>query len=132
MAYPKDSQDLIAKYNTQEACIDFLASSRWPDGFVCARCGGRGGWKSSRDLWACQTCEYHASGLAGTLFQDTKLPLPLWFQMIWWFVVQKSGASALSLQSNFGVGRLQDGMEAARKIAFVHGAIWPALTQRQG
>jgi transposase-like protein len=42
--------------------------------------------------------------LAGTLFQDTKLPLTLWFQMIWWFVGPKNGASALALMQNFGIG----------------------------
>lgn len=104
MDYPTDYQKLIAKYNTQESCIEFLASVRWPGGFICPRCTTTAVWRSSRHLWVCQECEYHASVLAGTLFQDTKLPLPFWFQMIWWFVGQKSGASALSLQSNFGVG----------------------------
>ena len=116
MTYPTDYRDLVAKFNTQEYCIDFLASVRWPSGFVCSRCGETGGWRSSRHLWVCQACQYHASVLAGTLFQDTKLPLPLWFQMIWWFVGQKSGASALSLQSNFGVGSYKTAWKLLGKL----------------
>lgn len=50
------------------------------------------------------------------MFQDTKLPLPLWFQLIWWFVGQKSGASALSLQSNFGVGSYKTAWLLLRKL----------------
>ena len=30
--------------------------------------------------------------------------MPLWFQMIWWFVGPKNGASALALMQNFGIG----------------------------
>jgi transposase-like protein len=54
--------------------------------------------------------------LAGTLFQDTKLPLDLWFQMMWWFMGQKSGASALSLQRNFGVGSYQTAFNLLSKL----------------
>ena len=116
MDYPKNYRELIAKYNTNEACVDFLASVRWPEGFVCSRCGASDGWKSSRYLWVCHQCEYHASVLAGTIFQDTKLPLPLWFQMIWWFVGQKSGASALSLQGNFGIGSYRTAWQLLEKL----------------
>ena len=42
--------------------------------------------------------------MAGTLFQDTKVPLNLWLQMIWWFMGPRNGASALALQQNFGIG----------------------------
>ncbi len=29
------------RYADEQACIAALASVRWPDGFVCAACGGR-------------------------------------------------------------------------------------------
>jgi hypothetical protein len=102
--YPKNYRDLLSGYSAPSDCIQYLASIRWKNGFVCSRCGHADAWHSQRGLWICQGCEYQASVLAGTLFQDTKLPLSLWFQMIWWFMGQKSGASALSLQRNFGVG----------------------------
>ena len=34
---------------------------------------------------------------AGTIFQDTRKPLTLWFRAIWWVTTQKNGASALGL-----------------------------------
>lgn len=107
---------MIAKFNTQESCIDFLAEVRWPNGFQCTKCNSNNGWRSSRLLWVCKDCQYHASVIVGTLFQDTKLPLPLWFQLIWWFVGQKSGASALSLQNNFGVGSYKTAWLLLRKL----------------
>jgi hypothetical protein len=54
--------------------------------------------------------------LAGTLFQDTKLPLSLWFQMIWWFVGPKNGASALALMQNFGIGSYRTSWELLGKL----------------
>jgi hypothetical protein len=84
--------------------MDYLASIRWPEGPVCSQCGGKKFWKTRELLWRCTECEFKMSVLVGSIFQGTKLPLNLWFQMIWWFMGQKSGASALSLQRNFGIG----------------------------
>lgn len=41
---------------------------------------------------------------AGTIFQDTRSPLVLWFRAIWWVTSQKNGASALGLQRVLGLG----------------------------
>lgn len=114
--YPKNYRELIGKMGTQDSCIEYLAAIRWPTGFTCSRCSGKEFWRSKRYLWICSQCEFQTSVLAGTLFQDTKLPLPLWFQLIWWFTGQKSGASALSLQKNFGVGCYQTAWKLLQKL----------------
>jgi transposase-like protein len=44
------------------------------------------------------------SVLAGTIFQDTKKPLRLWFRAIWHITSQKYGANALGLQRVLGLG----------------------------
>lgn len=41
---------------------------------------------------------------AGTIFQDSKLPLTTWFRAIWRVTSQKSGASAMGLQRVLGLG----------------------------
>jgi hypothetical protein len=40
---------------------------------------------------------------AGTVFQDTHLPLAQWFRAIWWVTSQKTGASALGVQHVLGL-----------------------------
>jgi len=40
---------------------------------------------------------------AGTIFQDTRTPLPVWFRAMWWVTTQKNGASALGLQRVLGL-----------------------------
>jgi predicted RNA-binding Zn-ribbon protein involved in translation (DUF1610 family)/transposase-like protein len=104
VSHPKNYQELIKRFATQDACLNYIASVRWKDGFVCPECGGKESWRSKRLQWICSNCKYQVRVLAGTLFQDTKLPLPLWFQMIWWFVGPKNGSSALALMQNFGIG----------------------------
>jgi hypothetical protein len=44
--------------------------------------------------------------LAGTVFQDSHLPLTLWFRAMWHLTSQKNGISALGLQRVLGIGKL--------------------------
>ena len=40
---------------------------------------------------------------SGTIFQDSRLPLTLWFRAVWWVTSQKNGASAMGLQRVLGL-----------------------------
>jgi hypothetical protein len=40
----------------------------------------------------------------GTVFQDTRKPLVVWFGAMSWVTTQKNGASALGLQGVLGLG----------------------------
>ena len=42
--------------------------------------------------------------LAGTVFQDTHLPMRTWFRAMWYITSQKNGMSALRLQRVLGLG----------------------------
>ena len=44
---------------------------------------------------------------AGTIFQDTRTPLPLWFRAMWVVASQKTGTSARTLQRVLGLGSYQ-------------------------
>lgn len=55
-------------------------------------------------LFRCTKCKRKVSITAGTIFQDTRKPLCLWFRAIWWVVCQKNGASALGLKRILGLG----------------------------
>jgi hypothetical protein len=45
-----------------------------------------------------------SSVTAGTIFQDTRKPLTLWFRAMWAVTSQKNGASAIGLQRVLGLG----------------------------
>jgi len=56
------------------------------------------------DLYRCVRCHFRSSVAAGTIFQDTKKPLRLWFRAIWHLTSQKYGANALGVQRVLGLG----------------------------
>jgi transposase-like protein len=103
-AYPRTILELEDRFATEAACREYLMRLRWPEGFVCPRCGYQGGWSATRGRVVCRGCRYQASVTAGTIFQDTHKPLRLWFRAIWQVTSQKNGASAANVQQVLGLG----------------------------
>ena len=102
--YPQTLAELEARFSTEEACLDYLFRLRWPNGFLCSRCGHRKGWRVQNTLIQCAVCSHQASVTAGTIFHGTRKPLTMWVRAIWWVTSQKTGASALGLQRILGIG----------------------------
>jgi len=102
--YPRTIVDLEDQFRTEEACRKYLASLRWPEGFICPRCRNHAGWVATRGRMICSMCRYEALVTAGTIFQDTHKPLRLWFRAIWYVTSQKNGASAMNVQRILGLG----------------------------
>jgi transposase-like protein len=101
--FPRDLLEFEARFSTEAACREYLFRLRWPDGFCCPRCGGPKSWPISHLLLQCSGCSYQSSVTAGTIFQDTRKPLTLWFRAVWWVTSQKNGASAMGLQRVLGL-----------------------------
>jgi transposase-like protein len=53
---------------------------------------------------------------AGTILQDSHLPLQVWFRAIWWITNQKSGLSALGLQRALGLGSYETAWTCLQKL----------------
>lgn len=101
--YPRNLTELEANFGSEEACRAYLSRLRWPEGFRCPRCGGCRSWPVRKILLECADCGFQTSVTAGTIFQDTRTPLPVWFRAMWWVTTQKNGASALGLQRVLGL-----------------------------
>lgn len=102
--YPRTLPEFETELATEKACREYLFHLRWPDGFRCPRCGHSKAWPIGEILWQCTECHYRASLTAGTVFENTRKPLSLWFRAMWWVTSQKNGASALGLQRILGLG----------------------------
>ena len=91
------------RFATEEACLSYLMQKRWPEGFVCPRCGGQGGyWLQHRRLMECRQCRYQASSTAGTIFHKTRVPLRYWFWTIFLMSRCKAGYTMKGLQKLLG------------------------------
>jgi transposase-like protein len=102
--YPATLMELEQRFSEDEACRQYLFDLRWPEGFRCPRCQGARAWRMSRGLWLCGACRHQVSVTAGTIFQDTRYPLPVWFRAIWQVTSQKNGVSALGVMRVLGLG----------------------------
>jgi transposase-like protein len=114
--YPKTLLELEQRFATEEQCQGYLAALRWPEGFVCPRCGGRKAWPAQRGRLICAVCRHQASVTAGTIFQDSRLPLRIWLRALWQVTSQKNGASALGLQRVLGLGSYQTAWTVLHKL----------------
>lgn len=103
--YPRTFEEMDAWFRTEAGCRDYIRRLRWPDGFVCGCCGVIGEpWVMARGVFRCKACHGNTSLTAGTVFQDTRTPLRMWFLAMWFTTSQKNGVSALGLQRVLGLG----------------------------
>ena len=102
--YPKTLLAFEQRFATEDTCRAYLFALRWPAGFVCPRCHGHQAWATVHHRWVCAGCRHQTTVTAGTIFQDTRQPLRLWFRAIWHVTSQKNGVSALGLQRVLGLG----------------------------
>jgi len=114
--YPKTLLEFERRFTSEDACRQYLVALRWPDGFVCPSCGGRVAWTMVRSLVLCGTCRHQVSVTAGTVFQDTHVPLVTWFRALWQITSQKHGVSALGLQRALGLGSYKTAWTMLHKL----------------
>jgi hypothetical protein len=92
-------------FRTEAGCRDYVRRLRWPEGFVCRRCGAMAEpWVTARGVFHCRACAGETSPTAGTIFEGTRKPLRMWFLAMWLVTSQKNGVSALGLQRVLGLG----------------------------
>ena len=96
-------EEFTTKFATEEECREYLYKLRFPNGFVCPKCGNLKSWPVYKTLFECSKCGHQTSVIAGTIFQDTRTSLKSWFTAIWWVATQKNGASAIGLQRILGL-----------------------------
>jgi transposase-like protein len=113
---PHTLSDLEQQFATEEQCRQYLFHLRWPDGFCCPACGGATESQILRGLHLCHTCHHKTSSTAGTLFQDSHLPLTTWFRACWHVVSEENGLSASGLQRALGLPRRKTAWTILQKL----------------
>lgn len=104
--YPVDLAQVRSWFATDEACRDYLAWLRWPDGFTCPACGSqRHVMVGSR--YRCLDCRRRVSVTSGTILDRTRTPLTVWFEAAWLMAASKSGVSAAHLYRTLPISSYQ-------------------------
>lgn len=108
--------ELERRFSDEAACRAYLCSVRWPEGFVCPQCQGKDAWQMVGGRWLCAGCRRQVSVTAGTIFQDSKLPLTVWFRAMWQITSQKNGVSAMGLHRVLGLGSYKTAWTVLHKL----------------
>jgi hypothetical protein len=96
--HPDSYRGFVEMFPDDEACLRYLESLRWPDGFFCPVCGCVGEpWRTTRGRLVCSSCRHQSSVTAGTTFDKTRAPLTTWFETAWHLTTAKNGMSAQTL-----------------------------------
>ena len=122
---PKTLVEFMDMYKTEEDCRQALYNHKWPEGFVCPRCGhGRAYAHKKRLLFECAGCGHQASLTAGTVLHKTRVQLKKWFLAIYLMSQTKKTISAAELARQLGIAP-QTAWTMRRKIA-------EAMARREG
>jgi transposase-like protein len=111
-----DLQKLHTKLGTQDKCIAYLEKLRWGKKTVCVFCKESNVTKRKESIrWHCNNCNKDFSVMMGTIFEDSRLELPKFFEIMFLMINAKMGISASEISRNVGV-KYQTAWFACHKI----------------
>ena len=91
--------DVDRLFDTDEKCRELLVRLRWPQSPECPRCHGKvAELATAKQLFYCKECDYQFTVTAGTIFNDSHLPLNIWFTATLLLVEARKGFSANQLR----------------------------------
>ena len=109
--------DVNTMFSTDAKCREMLARLRWPEGPRCLRCKQPVvALETEKQLFYCKDCDYQFSVTAGTVFNDSHLPLTTWFAATLLLCEAKKGISACQIQRTLGIGGYKTAWHLCHRI----------------
>lgn len=111
------------KFNSNEACYQFLFQKKWPDGYRCPKCNHHHAFVIStrkQPLYECASCKHQTTLTVGTIFERIRKDLRIWFNAIYLVSHDKRGTSASQLAKELGLS-YQTAWLMLHKIRFAMG-----------
>ncbi|MBR1618655.1 IS1595 family transposase [bacterium] len=99
----KSLLDLRNIFKSNEDCIRFLESILWEGEPVSPYDINSKVYKCRDGWYKCQNTGKEFNILTGTLFQGTKIPLPVWFEIIFREHSDKGGLAATTVMRDYGL-----------------------------
>ena len=98
-------RDFFKRFDSDDACLERVMQVRYGLRHVCQKCGVEATFHkiTGRRAYACSQCGDHVYPCAGTIFEDSRTSLQLWFYAVYLFVVTRHGVSGKELQRQLGV-----------------------------
>ena len=118
--FPTSLPEFQRVFPDDAACERYLESIRWPEGFLCPKCGTAGEpyrfpTRSSVVL-RCRKCKANTSLMAGTVMQSSHTPLSVWFWGAYLVTTEAPGQSAVQFQRQLGLTRYETAFQILHKL----------------
>ena len=104
-------REFFAEFQNDDACLTRIMEVRYGLRHVCGKCGKEASFHklADRRAYSCAQCGHHVYPCAGTIFQDSRTSLQVWFYALYLFIATRpwrvrQGASADARRD------LQDGL----------------------
>ncbi|HWT27331.1 MAG TPA: IS1595 family transposase [Mobilitalea sp.] len=94
------------KYGTEADCENALFHLKWHNGFICSKCFNTDYYTIGTrrlHLYQCKHCGHQETVTTGTIMQNSKLSLTIWFLALYFIAQNKDGIAELSLAKYIGV-----------------------------
>lgn len=98
-------KEFFARFPDDASCLKHIMEVRYGVRHECRKCGVYGTFHKleNRRAFSCAHCGDHVYPTAGTVFQDTRTPLQVWFYAIYLFCTTRHGVSGKELERTLGV-----------------------------
>lgn len=110
--------ELMTRFNCDSRCREYLEHLRWPSGPVCPKCGKKEIARvvNRESVLRCVGCQAQFTVTAGTVFNDSHLPLAKWFIATFLLTQSKKGISALQIQRILKIGGYKTAWHLCHRI----------------
>jgi transposase len=98
-------REFFERFPDDDACLTHIMEVRYGQRHVCDACGVEGTFHklTGRRAFSCSSCGDHVYPCAGTIFQDSRTPLRVWFYAVYLFVATRHGVRGKELERSLGV-----------------------------
>ncbi|MEO1076440.1 MAG: IS1595 family transposase, partial [Bacteroidota bacterium] len=95
----------IREFGSEQACVEYIARTRWPEGIPCPNCQDRTEHYliESRKCYECKGCGTQTYPTKDTIFFKSRTPLTVWFYVVFQMAKTRTGVSAKQIERETGV-----------------------------
>ncbi len=94
--------DFSIHYSDNDSCIAHFRKEQKKVGIICKNCKRQNHyWLSSKEQWQCKYCRFRTTIKSGTIMEDSKLSLLIWYKAICLITFSRKGISAKELLRQF-------------------------------
>src|SRR5438105_12212939 len=119
LPFPGSLPEFQRLFPDDMACAAYLEAIRWRDGFVCGWCGAASEpyrFANRPQVLRCRKCQRDNALTAGTVMEQTRTPLSIWFWAAYLVSSHTPGISAVQFQRQLGLNRYETAFQILHKL----------------